>query len=286
MATSTPTPTPSVTVGTARRGFTLVELLVVIGIIALLISILLPSLQSARGNAIQVACLARAREVSNGWQLFAAENQGRLITEQVAKITPPPPWLQWGASVQGSWPAQVRPYLGAEGPQSNTDPFEFLACPALPAEEGSVYELANHADSHYALNMNLRGTNIHEVGYTGPFNWKPKKFVNIEGSSEVALLLDAVMNVNNAGVMTGTARNVWPETFTPSHVKYPGSIAPHTEFGEKLSVVYADGHAAPIHRDEVPNFDEAEIVDASGDADPHGTKFWYGKRNPSVFQGS
>jgi prepilin-type N-terminal cleavage/methylation domain-containing protein/prepilin-type processing-associated H-X9-DG protein len=61
-----------------RGGFTLVELLVVIGIIALLISILLPSLNRARESAQRTACLANLRSVMQMIHLYAAENKQQI----------------------------------------------------------------------------------------------------------------------------------------------------------------------------------------------------------------
>ncbi|MEA2735619.1 MAG: hypothetical protein QOE14_2070 [Humisphaera sp.] len=62
----------------ARRAFTLVELLVVIGIIAVLISILLPSLARARKAAQTVACSANLRSILQATHIFAAQNNGLL----------------------------------------------------------------------------------------------------------------------------------------------------------------------------------------------------------------
>jgi prepilin-type N-terminal cleavage/methylation domain-containing protein/prepilin-type processing-associated H-X9-DG protein len=78
------------------RGFTLVELLVVIGIIALLIAILMPALQRAREQAVRISCLSQQRQVylaammyvnnSNGWFLPASQMSGELTGEQVGRL--------------------------------------------------------------------------------------------------------------------------------------------------------------------------------------------------------
>ena len=59
-----------------NKGFTLVELLVVIGIIAVLISILLPALSKARGQANILKCQANLRTMGQGIVMYANQNKG------------------------------------------------------------------------------------------------------------------------------------------------------------------------------------------------------------------
>src|SRR5439155_15313109 len=69
-----------------RGGFTLVELLVVIGIIALLISILMPALTRARDQANRIKCMGHLRQILTGLIMYGAENKQAL------------PYTNWGGN--------------------------------------------------------------------------------------------------------------------------------------------------------------------------------------------
>ena len=76
---------------TRRKAFTLVELLVVIGIIAVLISMLLPALNKARAQAARVKCESNMRQLMSSCNMYAGENQMYI------------PFCNWGDPTQLAW---------------------------------------------------------------------------------------------------------------------------------------------------------------------------------------
>src|SRR3954471_16136526 len=94
--------------GKTKFGFTLVELLVVIGIIALLISILLPSLNRARETANRVKCASNLRQIGQAILLYSNENKGAYPRTMYSSGTSGTLLATWGTGFTGS-----DPFLGS-----------------------------------------------------------------------------------------------------------------------------------------------------------------------------
>jgi prepilin-type N-terminal cleavage/methylation domain-containing protein/prepilin-type processing-associated H-X9-DG protein len=104
-------PTRSPTRRRNANGFTLVELLVVIGIIAVLVGILLPALSRARESARRVSCASNVKQLATAMILYATENRGRFIDIGNIAVGKPPagPFDSSGNTTRISYPWQIHP---------------------------------------------------------------------------------------------------------------------------------------------------------------------------------
>ena len=141
--------------GTSGRGFTLVELLVVVLVLSVLAALLLPALSSAREKARSVQCLANQKQWGAAFRMYADDNDDYLPrrgqgVEPLALITRSddwfnalPPYLALG-SFQDL-------HLNNQAPKAHSQ--SVFVCPTA-ANPGGKYFLS------YGMNMNLSPWNL------------------------------------------------------------------------------------------------------------------------------
>lgn len=115
--------------GNKQHGFTLVELLVVIAVIAILASILLPSLNKAREMAYKTQCINRIKQLNSAVTLYCSDSDGVMPS----LVSPPPTQLLLNS--------YLFPYLG--NLQNLTSNLLKFCCP-------SAYKLNKDSDRHVA----------------------------------------------------------------------------------------------------------------------------------------
>jgi prepilin-type N-terminal cleavage/methylation domain-containing protein len=196
--------------GRTSQAFTLVELLVVIGIIAILIGILLPALGRARSQARLVACKAQMRDIGIAFQMYANANKGLLpVGFSIISSTPAPGvYIHWVDAIMGT----LAPRYGvtsADAYASNAAGSRLKAlfvCPEVIADVAPDAYTTYLTHPRLIPQINDLSTNTGLAWLTyEPYHLnrtpsknvakQPYKLSRVKRASEIALMWEAAMDV-------------------------------------------------------------------------------------------
>ncbi len=230
-----------------QRGFTLVELLVVIGIIALLISILLPTLSSARKSAKAVACLSNLRQMGTALVQYANDESLWLP----APFGDQNPNNDPGADPK--WYASV--VLGRY-----TTGGEVLLC----GEDDTPLDVRNNFNWSLPAGDRERVVNL-SYAYNGGWDreFSHRRLSSIKNSTVVRAVGDQGLGKEHNGTFNFENLSNWTEQF------------PFTRHDGDTNLNFFDGHAEKVPGAEEPSDrPEWEFQDFADDTESEFKRAW------------
>jgi prepilin-type N-terminal cleavage/methylation domain-containing protein len=140
---------------TGVRGFTLIELLVVMGVIAILISLLLPAISTAKEKGKMAYCANNLSQIGKALVMYGDENKGWLPAVSVAPAV-------------SYWDVQILPYLG--------DATNVFVCPSDPYLTGATGCRTYSANASHTVGTGYSGYTVpfgfYEQSPRGPIRWE------------------------------------------------------------------------------------------------------------------
>jgi prepilin-type N-terminal cleavage/methylation domain-containing protein/prepilin-type processing-associated H-X9-DG protein len=245
-------PTPNRRCVTSRA-FTLVELLVVIGIIALLIAILLPALSRAREQGNAVKCMSNLRQLYMGTEFYGLAFKGYTMPS-TAGTGSAQNYNWWGIQVLGAALGIERYGNSGADQQDTVDRIaKMVDCPSNIRDKDPSISFS----CDYTYNGNLgdfRGENTADPNYNSYKTWAFfKKRVQVPGTVVVALDAASTISAND-----DRFASLGDLTTTSSSRPYPRAGNPHRG---KANVMFHDGSVRTVTAYDPTKTPNTELAD-------------------------
>ena len=223
--------------------FTLVELLVVIGIIALLVGILMPVLSKARAQANRTVCLSNIKQLYNGILMYCNDNKGWFPTCAVWEVgsaykQSPDDWVYWQAN-RNLDDSAIAKYVG-RGEKVRS----ILRCPADTLEGRRTHPAIAPGQGPYLYSYNMNNA---LATNTIPYPGAHTKITQWRAPSRKILLTEVLETITDAAWWDYGGRLAWRHGTAISRGN--AVLAPGRKMGANVSTVFLDGHAEGINDD-------------------------------------
>lgn len=227
------------------HAFTLVELLVVIGIIAVLVSMLLPSLNKARESSRKVACASNMRSVGQAILMYTNANKGVLPFAYSTGYN-----TDWMNLVINALDSKQSATFGGNRSGGIRNMFR---CPSAPLPDSPDGVILSTYSTHPRLMPNMDSLDRLKNGLTGSttLTLKPYKLAKVKRSSEIVMLFEATVTIDATAAGTGaaTAKGRWGASQAASAMDGASMTltygGPTGNQGSWLTDDYALGSGAP-----------------------------------------
>jgi len=211
----------------SRAGFTLIELLVVVAILALLISILIPSLSKARDMAKRATCAANLKAQGSSFAIYAAQFSDSVPASTtfgngIGGIN----WLWDEPDFFGDQLLTVNPANIADSSDNmkQNSLRKLFYCPANPEQNADgLWTFAGVRVLGYSY-LNDRSTNFTgTINFTPPRNVKQKynrKFTSVDRAGTTEMAFDGIIQDGGSGSFM-SVKGGYAVPHTSSHLKGP-----------------------------------------------------------------